>query len=80
MSVLFGEAVGRVALGEDGDQGGSGGLGVVWDATVDTPTTRKIEITQYIICRFIRLKWDSRLRERGYLRICRVKTLFKEGD
>ena len=51
MSVLFGEAVGRVALGEDGDQGGSGGLGVVWDATVDTPTTRKIEITQYIICR-----------------------------
>ena len=51
MSVLFGEAVGRVALGEDGDQGGSGGLGVVWDGTVDTPTTRKIEITQYIICR-----------------------------
>lgn len=51
MSVLFGEAVGHVALGEDGDQGGSGGLGVVWDAPVDTPKRRKIEITQYIICR-----------------------------
>lgn len=29
---------------------------------------------------FVRLKWDSGLKERGYLRICRVKTLFKEGE